>query len=296
MIIKDFQNHQPRNKYFVGLDSDGTVFNSMELKHKDCFVGSLIRVFNLVAITREVHDVWSHVNIFSKNRGTNRFKALLLTFNYLKEMSQVKKLDIYLPSLNSLKKWINSTKNLSNNSLKKIVSKVSQKEKIELKTVLEWSEEVDHMVKTTVIKLPPLKGALYAMKNIIDFADIVVISNTPLDTLNREWSENKIINYVLYIGGQELGTKTAMLKAVADKKYHPNKILIIGDAPGDLRAAQNINGLFFPILPLAEEESWNEFNEVGYKNFINNSYIGKYQAHQIKIFQSKLDIAPPWEN
>ena len=296
MIIKDFQNHQPRNKYFVGLDSDGTVFNSMELKHKDCFVGSLIRVFNLVAITREVHDVWSYVNIFSKNRGTNRFKALLLTFNYLKEMSQVKKLDIYLPSLNSLKKWINSTKNLSNNSLKKIVSKVSQKEKIELKTVREWSEEVDHMVKTTVIKLPPLKGALYAMENIIDYADIVVISNTPLDTLNREWSENKIINYVLYIGGQELGTKTAMLKAVADKKYHPNKILIIGDAPGDLRAAQNINGLFFPILPLAEEESWNEFNEVGYKNFINNSYIGKYQDHQIKIFQSKLDIAPPWEN
>ena len=36
--------------------------------------------------------------------------------------------------------------------------------------------------------------------------------------------------------------------------HDPDKILIIGDSPGDLKAAQNINALFFPILPLEEEK------------------------------------------
>ena len=81
--IQDLKLLVPKKEYFVGIDSDGTVFNSMELKHKDCFIGSLIRVFQLAEIAHEVHLVWNYVNIFSNTRGTNRFKALLLTFDFL---------------------------------------------------------------------------------------------------------------------------------------------------------------------------------------------------------------------
>ena len=90
MNLNEFKEHKPKNKYFIGIDSDGTVFNSMELKHKDCFIGSLIRVFDLAPIAHEIHIVWNYVNILSINRGTNRFKALLLTFNYLREMDHIK--------------------------------------------------------------------------------------------------------------------------------------------------------------------------------------------------------------
>ena len=86
MSLNILKKHKPKSKYFVGIDSDGTVFNSMELKHKDCFIGSLIRIFNLAPIAHEIHIVWNYVNIFSINRGTNRFKALLLTFNYLSKI------------------------------------------------------------------------------------------------------------------------------------------------------------------------------------------------------------------
>jgi phosphoglycolate phosphatase-like HAD superfamily hydrolase len=165
-----------------------------------------------------------------------------------------------------------------------------------LETVIEWSQDVNRMVQVTAINLPPMKGALEAMGILKNNVDLVVVSNTPLETLNREWSKNNINNNILYIGGQETGTKTQMLKAVAENKYDPDKILIIGDAPGDLRAAQNINALFFPILPLKEEVSWSEFNKVGYEHFINNSYTGEYQKNQIQKFQSVLNLAPPWEN
>ena len=296
MNLNELKNHNPRNEYFVGIDSDGTVFNSMELKHKDCFIGSLIRIFDLAPITHEIHVVWNYVNIFSINRGTNRFKALLLTFNYLREMDIRKSLNVTIPNLKILKKWIDTTEQLSNDSLLKFSMEFTSDEKFELETVIKWSEDVNRMVRITAINLPPMKGALEAIGLLKNNVDLVVVSNTPLETLNREWSENNINNNVLYIGGQETGTKTQMLKAVAENKYDKNKILIIGDSPSDLQAAQNINALFFPILPLQEEISWNEFNNVGYEYFINNSYIGEYQNNQKQKFQSILNLPPPWEN
>lgn len=294
MTLKDLEKHIPKKDFFVAIDSDGTVFNSMELKHKDCFVGSLIRIFNLAPITHEIHLVWNYVNLYSMNRGTNRFKALLITFNYLRSMNSIKIFNLEIPDLSILKQWIDKSEVLSNDSLINNMSKISQKEKHVLEKVLQWSLDVNRMVKKTITNLPPIRGAIEAMVLLKDQADLAVISNTPLDALNRDWSENNIDKNVLYIGGQELGTKTEMLRAVAENKYQSKNILIIGDAPGDLRAAQNINALFFPIVPLKEKESWDEFNLNAYKHFLNNSYLGSYQTDQINQFELTLSINPPW--
>ena len=297
MILDVFERHKPNKEYFVGIDSDGTVFNSMELKHKNCFIGSLIRIFDLAPIAHEIHIVWNYVNIYSLTRGTNRFKALLLTFDHLMSIDKVKSLkNITIPNFKILKKWVEKSEKLSNDYLKKFILESNQEHTLILEKVLEWSLEVNRMVDKTVMHLPPMEGALRAMEHLKNSADLVVISNTPLHALNKDWSENNIIDYALYIGGQELGTKTEMLKAIAENKYLPEKTLIIGDAPGDLRAAQNINALFFPILPLKEEESWREFNKIGFNHFINNSYKGKYQNNQIEKFQSILNIPLPWKN
>ena len=223
LTLEALKNHMPTKDYFVGIDSDGTVFDSMEVKHKDCFVGSLIRIFELAAIAHEVHLVWNHVNIFSNTRGTNRFKALILTFNYLREIDRVKQLGIHFPKLNILKQWIKKGKILSNESLMNLINSSDPEERLVLIKILKWSEEVNRTVKNTVFNLPPLEGAKTAMVSLKPHADIMVISNTPLDTLHREWSENKIFSNVLYIGGQETGTKTEMLMHAAKQKYDNDK-------------------------------------------------------------------------
>lgn len=294
LTLNDLREHKPQKDYFVGIDSDGTIFDSMELKHKDCFVGSLIRVFDLVTITHEIHMVWNYVNIFSKTRGTNRFKALILTFNYLREMDRVKQLQIQLPILKTLEDWINESKSLSNESLINLIADLPLNEKLIIKTVLEWSEEVNRVVKKTVFNLPPMKGALNAIDSLIPHADLVVISNTPLDTLNREWSENNIISKVLYIGGQETGTKTEMLMCAAKDKYEDSKTLIIGDSPGDLNAAKNINALFYPILPTREYYSWDVFNADSCNDFLNGEYVGHNEKNKIDEFKSILKLTPTW--
>ena len=129
--LSDMSDHKPRHEYFVGLDSDGTIFDSMEVKHKDCFGGSLIRVFGLASISHEVHEVWNFVNIYSSTRGTNRFKALILTFDYLREFDRVQSSNITLSHLNVLRAWVDTSKCLSNESLIQLIMDIPKNEREE---------------------------------------------------------------------------------------------------------------------------------------------------------------------
>src|SRR5207247_10840318 len=84
-------------------------------------------------------------------------------------------------------------------------------------------------------------------------ADAMCISQTPAEALKREWAEHQIDRFVAIIAGQEMGTKTDHLRLAAKDKYEANKILMIGDAPGDFKAAKSNGALLFPIVPGPEE-------------------------------------------
>ena len=72
-VLKDFK---PTKEFFVGIDSDGCVFDSMEIKHKECFAPMFIKHFHLQAVSKYAREVWEFVNLYSKDRGANRFPAL----------------------------------------------------------------------------------------------------------------------------------------------------------------------------------------------------------------------------
>ena len=58
-VLIDFR---PRHAFFVGIDSDGCAFDAMELKQKECFTPSTIRVWGLQPISkyaRETADGYS---------------------------------------------------------------------------------------------------------------------------------------------------------------------------------------------------------------------------------------------
>ncbi len=69
-------------------------------------------------------------------------------------------------------------------------------------------------------------------------ADVLVVSATPQEALEREWAEQDIAKYVAAICGQEIGTKKESLeKARHIGGYGEHRMLMIGDAPGDHKAA-----------------------------------------------------------
>src|SRR4026209_590928 len=97
-ILKDFM---PSEEFFVGIDSDGCIFDSMEIKHKECFAPMFIKHFELQAVSKYAREVWEFVNLYSKTRGANRFPALSRSLGLLRERSQVIARKIHVPDSKS---------------------------------------------------------------------------------------------------------------------------------------------------------------------------------------------------
>ena len=80
----------------------------------------------------------------------------------------------------------------------------------------------------------------------------------------------------------------------AKNKYPDLKILMIGDAPGDFKAAKTNGVLFFPINPGHEEDSWERFFKEGMDRFLTGTYAGDYEEELIKEFNTYLPEHPSW--
>jgi phosphoglycolate phosphatase-like HAD superfamily hydrolase len=126
-------------------------------------------------------------------------------------------------------------------------------------------------------------------------ADMIVVSQTPLEALEREWEENGMTPYVNLIAGQEHGTKSEHIHyATEGKGYDSDKILKVGDAPGDYKAAMDNHAFFYPIVPGSEERSWNRLVTEGLNKFFSGTFAGEYQQMLIEEFDAALPDKPQW--
>ena len=289
------KNFQPKHDYFVGIDSDGCAFNSMEVKHNDCFSVNLIKYFGLPAVSRQVHQAWDFVNLYSTTRGCNRFKAILLVCDLLREMPKVQKASVSVPDFPYLREWSETETKLGNPTLEAVIENTTGAQREELSQVLEWSLAVNETIAEIVHNLPPFPGVRETLQSLQDRADAIVVSATPYEALKREWVEHNIDQYVAVIAGQEMGSKTEHLTLTAKGKYPSNHVLMIGDAPGDLKAARDVGALFFPVNPGYEEESWERLVAMGMDKFFNNDYAGAYETELIEEFEALLPESPPWK-
>src|SRR5215203_1399989 len=98
-ILRDFK---PAKDFFIGIDSDGCVFDSMEIKHKECFTPMFIKHFGLQAVSKYAREVWDFVNLYSKTRGINRFPGLARALNLLRERPQVQARKVNVPDTKAL--------------------------------------------------------------------------------------------------------------------------------------------------------------------------------------------------
>ena len=290
--LHDFQ---PQHEFFVGIDSDGCVFNSMEVKHNDCFSVNLVKHFGLASISRQVHQAWDFVNLYSTTRGTNRFKAILLVCDFLREMPLVQNMGVTVPELSYLREWSETETKLGNPALQTAIDNATGERYDELSQVMTWSLGVNESVAEIVYNLPPFPGVSETLERLQGKADVIVVSATPDEALIREWAEHEIDNYVAVIAGQEMGTKTEHLTITTKDRYPENHVLMLGDSPGDLKAARDVGALFFPVNPGAEDASWQLFLDEAMEKFFNGQYAGDYETALIDKFQELLPETPPWQ-
>jgi phosphoglycolate phosphatase-like HAD superfamily hydrolase len=278
--------------FFIGIDSDGCVFDTMEIKHKECFCPNFIKYFNLQVISKYARETWEFVNLYSQSRGCNRFQAIIRAIDLLKERTEVIARNAKLPDLSPVSKWMKTETKLGNPALEKYSIEVKN-EIIYL--TLNWSKAVNKSIEDMVSGMPPFSFVNESLKNISEKADLMVVSQTPYEALKREWEENNLDSYLRIIAGQESGTKTEHLKYAAKGKYPENRILMIGDAPGDLLAAKANGVLFFPVNPGYEEASWELFMNEASEKFFKGTFAGAYEETLINDFQKLLPENPSWK-
>lgn len=282
---------KPRHATFVGVDSDGCVFDTMERKQKLCFHGLIVAHWGLERIEPEVRAVAEFVNLYSCWRGQNRFLCLLRTFDFLRAHPGVIRIGIAVPAMTGLRNWIAAGGPLSNATLKRQAEATGDPELVSL---LDWSEAVNAEIARTVRTAPAFRWALDGMRRIRETSDAVCISQTPAEALTREWREAGLLDCVVLIAGQEVGTKSEQIRLGAGDKYPADRILMIGDAPGDLQAARDNAAHFFPIDPGHEEAAWEFFVREAYPLFLAGQYGGEVEARRIAQFQALLPDRPPW--
>lgn len=283
---------RPKRSFFIGIDSDGCAFDTMEIKHKECFCPTTIKFFDLQAVSKYAREAWEFVNLYSKKRGVNRFPALTATLDLLRRRPAVQDRHVTIPELPRLRQWIGEETKLGNPALKHVVEQTGDEE---LAHVLEWSVAVNATVSDMVYGVPPFPYLRESLEKARERADMIVVSSTPLEALEREWEEHDLAGFVRVIAGQEHGSKSEHFRFAAADHYPAERILMIGDAYGDLKAAQSVGALFYPILPGREEASWERFFEDGLDRFFGGRFAGSYQEGLMKELDDALPETPPWE-
>ena len=294
---KRLEEFRPTKDFLVCIDSDGCAFDTMGIKQRECFCPWMIAYFGLQPVAQAARECKEFADLFSKTRGANRHVTIKrIITELLPTHPQVQARGFNVPQFSHYFAWVDDPRSLlSNDGLKQALDGgASEEARQELQHVLAWSERVNWAVKEIVRGIPPFQYVRESLVKLQDRADVVVVSATPIEALKREWKEHDVARYTALICGQEMGSKEEHIAAIA-RHYSDNHVVMIGDAPGDLRAAKSNGVLFYPVIPGEEEDAWKRFADEAMERFFSGSYAGRYEEELIERFDRALPELPPWE-
>ena len=267
-------------KFFIGVDSDGTAFDSMTIKHTDSFIPAMFQVWGLDGVQKRTAEIEQYINLYSKDRGINRFPGLLMTFQRMIEEG------IFDKNVSDLEAFVKSGKGFSTKALEDFIAETDSEF---LKDVLKWNNLSDKLFAENCKDIQPFNFVKQSLSKAQKKAVIGVISSATREGLETDWKGGGIAEFASVILGKENGNKKEQLKSEAEGKYDKECILMIGDAIGDLEAAKSIDALFYPIIAGEEEKSWEKFYNESLDVFFNRKYAGEYEESLIDAFYKKFE-------
>ena len=278
-----FDNFVKKHDYLVCVDSDGCVMDTMNCKHFHCFGPCMVHEWALEQWQEEILRRWNDINLFQMTRGINRFKGLAMALGEISEK--------YTPIIGvaGLKHWVDTAPALSNDGIAKAIAECEDDDtRLCLQKALQWSIAVND----SITKLPeelklPYPGAKEGLAAAHQFADVAMVSSANRDAVEEEWEKFGLLEHTDIVLAQDVGSKAYCIARMIQFGYDPDKVLMVGDAPGDCDAAEKNGVWYFPILVNWEEESWTELREGALDLFVAGSY-GSIQAEKKQVFVENL--------
>lgn len=273
-------NFIKKKDFLICIDSDGCAIDTMDIKHIKCFGPCMVTEWNLEEWKDDILERWNEVNLYTLTRGINRFKGLAVA------LIEINDKYIQIDGLDEFVRWTEETKELSNESLEAEIEKTNN---ICLKKALEWSKSVNKSIDLlSDDEKCPFEGVKEAIITAKKVADIAIVSSANEKAVLDEWSQHGLLESVDIVLTQNIGSKAYCINKLIEKGYSRNNVLMVGDALGDLKAAEENEVLYYPIMVRKEKESWFRFTKDILERFTNNLYNGKYQEKVIAEFKANL--------
>lgn len=279
--MKSLREFKKKNEILVCVDSDGCVMDTMNVKHIECFGPCMVEEWGLHEWKDSVLTRWNDINLYTVTRGINRFKALAMALAEID--GRYKKID----GIEAFIHWTETSDELSNNAIKEKISGGS--ESVIFSKALDWSIAVNEKIsKLSDDKKVPFPMAKEALAFAHEKADIAIVSSANIDAVHEEWSKHGFLEYVDIVLSQSDGSKSCCIGKLLKKGYDRSKVLMCGDAVGDLLAAEENIIHFYPILVRKEKDCWEEFINTAFGKLEDGSYSSIYQAKKKHEFLKNL--------
>ena len=275
-----FDSFEKKHEYLVCVDSDGCVMDTMNCKHFNCFGPCMVTEWGLEEWKDEILARWNVINLFSMTRGINRFKGLAMA------LGEIDKQYKPIPGVAALQHWADTAPALSNDGVAKAAEEATDPEaKAIFAKALSWSKAVN----AAIVELPeelkvPYDGAKEGLAAAHEFADVAMVSSANRDAVEEEWGKFGLLQHTDIVLAQDVGSKAACIAAMLKFGYDPDKVLMLGDAPGDCDAAEKNGVHYYPILVNHEKASWEEAVAVAFGKL----QAGEYAAYGVDKKQQFL--------
>ena len=193
-----------------------------------------------------------------------------------------------LPKDRRIAQWADTAPALSNDAVSKAAEAAQGDAKLVLQKALSWSKAVNAAIVELDESLKiPYTGAKEGLAAAHAFADVAMVSSANRDAVEEEWGKFDLLEHTDIVLAQDVGSKATCIAAMLKFGYDPQKVLMVGDAPGDCDAAERNGVHYYPILVNHEKESWDEAICVAYGNLQSGTYTA-YGAEKKNQFLKNL--------
>ena len=274
------QSYTKKRDFLVCVDSDGCVMDTMTCKHVHCFGPRMVDEWELDEWRDEILTRWNEINLYQLTRGINRFKGLAMALGEINEKYT------RIAGIEALFSWCDTTHALSMKALSEAIEESEAGEgRVCLEKALAWSRAVNESINELPddVKIP-FDGAEEGLSAAHSVADVAVVSSANREAVVGEWERFSLLCHTDVTLTQDIGSKAYCIGEMLKLGYDKGKTLMIGDAIGDLEAAEAMGVYFFPILTGKEMESWSEVRVVALERLISGSYGGEYQKDKKRQF------------
>lgn len=288
---EDIQDQEPARsgpsfaRSLIVVESEGCVFDTLRERHEQAYLPAFVACFAWSVDRSFCSNLWRKLALDSKFRGQPPARILLAALRILNRHSPSVRRSALLRTLDHY---------LSLPTPDPFALAASPPGSPE-RLILDWMTMSDGIIDSESTE-KCFEGAaefLLSFKESAPKAEMLVYSSYSEASTLQQWETAGLGSCFLRLAGAERGEFSAYLRAALKNGYDGCPILVIGTTGMAWQAAQAVGARFYPILPKAEEESWDFLAREYFPAFLGGrtSLVDRDVRGFVRMILDEVDLA-----